>query len=80
MVRLTSISKNNNVIKCNIVPEDSKKKGALEVDIKTNEIVSYTLPTGYEDCISYGHHAKRRLIQILKGEKPMRDEYLVMWY
>lgn len=79
MVKLLNIKKNDNIIECDIMPEDSSKKGHLVVDISSEDILEYTLPADYEWCINHVHHAKRFLLR-LKTSNDIPDERLIMWY
>ncbi len=38
MVKLKNIVKNNNMIQCDIYPEDSKEKGFITVNVTTGEL------------------------------------------
>ena len=64
MVRLKNIEIDNNIISCEIFPEDSVQSGKLKVDINSQDIISYTLPAGFEWCKSHVHHAKNICSQI----------------
>ena len=50
----------------------------IEID---NNIISYTLPAGFEWCKSHVHHAKKYLLSNLKEilRTPIHDK-IVMWY
>mgnify|MGYP000845313669 FL=1 len=78
MVKLKNIAKNNNVISCDIFPEDSVTAGYVSVDINTEEM-QFDLPKGYEWCVAHAHHAKRCLLK-LSSESPLPNEQVVMWY
>lgn len=79
MVKLKNIVINGNTAKCDIYPEDSKDKGTLEVNLQTREIISYTLPMGYEWCKNHIEHAKCSLIEISES-KEIPDVKTVAWY
>lgn len=79
MVRLKSIEKNNNIIECDFIPEDSKESGHISVKIGTKEIESYNLPSGYEWCRNHVEHAKNALLEMVSKEE-ITTEKLVMWY
>ena len=79
MVKLKNIVINGNTAKCDIYPEDSPANGSLEVDLQTREIISYTLPVGYEWCKNHIEHAKRSLIEISES-KEIPDVKTVAWY
>lgn len=78
MVKLKNIVKNNNMIQCDIYPEDSKEKGFITVNVITGELESYVLPKEYEWCMNHLQHAKRALLDMVKADK-MQDEKVVMW-
>lgn len=79
MVRLKNIKRNNNIIECDIIPEDSAEYGHVAVNIDSAAVESFSLPENYETCISHVHHAKRALLKIAKDED-LPEEKLVMWY
>lgn len=79
MVRLKSIEKNNNIIECDLIPEDSKESGHVSVKIDTNEIDSFRLPIGYEWCRNHVEHAKNALLEMVKNNA-IPKEKLLMWY
>lgn len=81
MLRLKNIEIDNNIISCEIFPEDSVQSGKLKVDINSQDIISYTLPAGFEWCKSHVHHAKKYLLSNLKEilHTPIHDK-IVMWY
>lgn len=78
MVTLKNIEKNNNLIECDIIPEDSKESGHIAVKVDTNEIESFSLPNGYEWCINHIEHAKTALLEMVKNNN-IQKEKLVMW-
>lgn len=69
--------KNNNKIKCDIYPEDSKIAGWLIVDTNS-ERTEYELPSGYEWCKGHITHARKALIQMNASQK-LPKEKLIMW-
>ena len=79
MLKLKNIKRNNRVIECDIIPEDSKQKGNVVVDIASGNLREYSLPEGYEWCRNHVNHAQIELLK-LSREKNMPDEKLVMWY
>ena len=79
MVKLKNIKKNNALIECDILPEDSIERGHIIVDLKSEEIKEYVLPKNYEWCRNHINHAARKLIE-LNEMNPLPDEYLVMCY
>lgn len=79
MIRLKNIERKNDVIRCNIIPEDSSEAGTLTVSLEKEDIESYTLPNGYEDCTVHVRHACTALVDDVKNGK-LAKERLVMWY
>ncbi|MBQ8174441.1 MAG: hypothetical protein IJ009_03470 [Clostridia bacterium] len=80
MVKLKNIIIYGNIAKCDIYPEDSKENGSLEVNLQTKEIITYTLPVGYEWCENHITHAKNYLVDISKSNNGISTEKLIMWY
>ena len=78
MIRLKNIEKNNNIIQCDIIPEDSNELGHLSIDIDTKKIIEQCLPDNYEWCKKHIQHAKDTLMQMVMNEK-IEKEKLVMW-
>lgn len=79
MVRLKNLKMNDGIGECDIIPEDSENYGHITVDLNSEQIKNYSLPAGYEWCVSHVYHAARKLVTLLKnGEMP--KEYLLMWY
>lgn len=64
---------------CNIISEDSKEQGFLEVDLLHSKIINYELPPKYEWCTKHVSHAKRDLLEIATLDE-LPNEELVMWY
>ena len=80
MVKLKNIVINGNTAKCDIYPEDSLVNGSLDVNLQTKEIISYTLPVGYEWCENHIAHAKNYLVEVSKWNNGISREKLIMWY
>ena len=79
MIRLINIRKSNNVIECDFYPEDSLEVGSVKVDVITEQVVSFTLPLGYEYCRQHVNHAKINLIG-MKDQSEFQESILVKWY
>jgi hypothetical protein len=79
MVLLKNIKKDDNIIGCDIYPEDSISPGRVLVDISTGDVCEYTLPDGYEWCISHVQHARAVLLDI-SCQCEIPGEKMVMWY
>ena len=81
MIELKNIVIDENVVKCEIYPEDSKTSGYVEVDVLKNKIINYALPLGYEWCKNHLEHAKRYIVKNFKEIKmvPLSGKVL-MWY
>jgi hypothetical protein len=80
MVKLKNIVINGNAAKCNIYPEDSIKNSSLKVNLQTGEIISYTLPVGYEWYENHIAHANNYLVEVGKLNNEISTEKLIMWY
>lgn len=78
MIRLKNIKKNNSLIECDIIPEDSSQSGHIVVDVISEEIKEYSLPEGYKWCKNHVTHAKNKLIE-LSTKDNIPNEKLVMW-
>lgn len=77
MVNIKNIEKNNDIVKCEIYPEDSKEAGTLSVELST-EKYQYELPAGYEWCENHAAHAAREIVAMNRdGELP--KEKRIMW-
>ena len=82
MIKLKNIKKNNDIIECDIIPEDSQKAGHLSVSLQDDDpygTVSYKLPEGYEWCRNHVSHAVTGLIEMAKRSEFL-NEKLIMWY
>ena len=79
MVRLKNIERNNNIIECDIIPEDSVEYGHVTVNVISGDIESYRLPEGYENRINHVSFAKRALLE-MADDLEFPKEKLVMWY
>lgn len=78
MITLKNIKKSNDVIECEIIPEDSGETGYMIVRLDTKEIENVRLPKGYEWCRNHIGHAKTALLEISKYDD-IPKEKLVMW-
>lgn len=79
MIRLKNITRNGDTVTCDIIPEDSKERGTLTVDLLKEDIAAYTLPPGFEDCRVHVRHACTAIIEDVKADTLPRER-LVMWY
>ena len=82
MIRLKNIKKTDSHIKCDIIPEDSKAVGYLDIDLKSEDpykTANYSLPAGYEWCKNHVSHAIAELIKMGKG-KEIPKEKSIMWH
>lgn len=80
MIKLKNIVIEENVVKCDIFPEDSKKAGKIEFDLTNKKIINFILPTGYEWCKKHIQHAIDYLIEARKAKEKMPNEKLIMWH
>lgn len=78
MIALKNIRMSNNIIECDIIPEDSKEIGHIEVQIDTKDIKNFSLPKGYEWCLNHIEHAKTALLEMAKNNDTQKEK-LVMW-
>lgn len=79
MIKLKNIMIEENIAKCEIVPEDSKNAGRLEVDLVTKMITECSLPIGYEWCKNHVAHAKEYLLNVSKS-RDIPTNKMIMWY
>lgn len=79
MIKLDNITIKENIIMCDIYPEDSIKKGILKVDFTTKEILEYTLPENYEYCKNHISHAKNFLLEMIESGTILKTK-TIMWY
>ena len=80
MIRLKNIEKNNNILECDIFPEDSKIYGHIKVNLVSKEIDDYTLPKEYEWCRNHVVHAQKALLELAVSKEPLPKNKLIMWY
>ena len=80
MIKLKNIVIENEVVSCNIFPEDSEIPGTIKVDAHKGEIISFCLPDNYTWCKNHLEHAKEYLIKIHKLGKDAPKEKNIMWY
>ena len=80
MVKPKNIVIDCNTAKCDIYPEDSKDKGTVEVNLETRDMISYTLPVGYELCFKHVVTAYAFLIGISESGAEIPDERIIAWY
>lgn len=78
MIKLKNIVKDDNIISCDIFPEDSVSCGSLFYDIVENSVKSYELPAGYEWCKKHIVHAKNALREMVDSNQ-IQKEKLIMW-
>ena len=79
MVRLKNIKRNNNIIECDIIPEDSEEYGHVVVNIETADVESFRLPKNFEWCTNHVYFAKKALLKMV-DDNNLLEEKLVMWY
>ena len=79
MVRLKNIKRNNIIIECDIIPEDSVEYGHVAVNIVSGDVESYRLPKGYENRTNHVRYAKWALLEMADSSE-LPKEKLVMWY
>lgn len=80
MIKLRNIKKNNQIIECDILPENSEEYGHLVVDLaSSNKLVTYSLPTGYEWCVKHVYRALHKLVSLSKLND-IPTNAIVVWY
>lgn len=78
MVRLKNIVLKSGNVECDFLPEDSQEAGRLVVDIQRKEVMSFTIPDGYEWCENHVLHAVNYLCNISPSNMP--NEKCIMWH
>ena len=79
IIRLVNIKREGSRIACNIIPEDSKEQGFLEVDLLDSKIIDCELPPKYEWCTGHVTHAEIKLLEMATLDD-LPNERLIMWY
>ena len=78
MIKLKNIKKiSDNIIECNIIPEDSAEMGYMTVDIDKEEIVKCDLPRGYEWCSNHVAHARNALMKMVETDEILNEKNVV---
>ena len=77
MINLKNIRKVDGNILCDAFPEDCGVPVPLVLNVKNETVSPYTLPDGYEWCMSHIEHAKRFLLSV---SDKLPKEFLLMWY
>ena len=80
MIRSQNIKKNDGIIECDILPEDSKIPGKLRFDCSMKKIIKCILPNGYEYCESHIAHASAYLANIAENDEFIPEAKTIMWY
>ncbi len=78
MLKLKKITKNNNVISCELFPEDSEKAGFLHYDVKNDKVIEFAMPKGYEWCETYIAQALQFFRNAEKSKLP--NEKVLIWF
>lgn len=79
MIKLKNIVIETNIAKSDIIPEDCKTNGEIEIDLSESKITNFVLPVGYEWCKKHLEYAKEYLIEIAKSKKDIPIEKTIMW-
>ena len=79
MIRLTNIRVENDIINCDVFPEDSVKSGVIKIDVNNNT-VSAVLPEGYEWCKNHVNRAKEFLTKSYASNLELPKEKTIIWY
>jgi len=78
MIELKNIKKNEDMISCDVYPEDSTEAGSLLLDTSSGNY-EYKLPKGYEWCRNHISHAVRTLVALNGSGASLPREKMVMW-
>lgn len=79
MIKLKNIMIDENLVRCDIYPENSVMPGYVVVDYNTKELKEYKLPSGFEWCKNHVYHAMKKMIEVASEKKDLK-ECTVMWY
>ncbi len=79
MIKLKNIVIENNIVICDIFPEDSVENGTVKIDMH-NSFTSVVFPKGYEWCKNHIDHAKEYLINLYNSKSSIPNEKVIMWY
>ena len=78
MIKLKNIKKTSeNIIECNIIPEDSAEMGYMTVDIEKEEVIECNLPRGYEWCLNHVSHARNELMKMVETDNILNEKNVV---
>lgn len=78
MIKLKNIEKSENIVKCDIFPEDSVSGGMLIYDIAADSIKDFELPEGYEWCKNHLSHAVKAIRNMVETNT-IQNEKTIMW-
>ena len=83
MVIVKNIKKDNNIISCDYVPEDSEYVGHIVVNLESEDIIEHK-NSGFPGVLffkddAYALHAKTKLLEI-SDNKVFDEPVTVMWY
>ena len=79
MIKLRNIVIKNNIANSEIIPEDSKVSGNIEIDLSQNKIINFVLPHNYEWCKKHLEYAKDYLMELYKLKECIPKEKTIMW-
>lgn len=79
MIKLKHITKNKNIITCDVYVEDCKEAVPIALDVEGERLYEYSLPKEYEWCHSHINHAKYDLLK-MNRENKLVNEKTIMWY
>ncbi len=80
MIRLKNIRYLDDVIEADAYPEDCESAVRFVLHIDTEELEPYKLPEEYSYCSNYMIKAKWHLLNMVKNNKEIPKERLIMWY
>ncbi len=78
MLKLKNIVIENNIISCNITPEDSKSSGTMQYDVENDKVLMFSFPEGYEWCEPYIAQATQFFRNSDKSKLP--NEKVLIWF
>lgn len=80
MLELVNAKKTDKDFSAYYIPESSKEKGFIKMDLKGN-VLEKKLTSYDEDIAIYFAHARKAMRRCLeKGFSPYEKEWVVMWY
>ncbi|MEG1336558.1 MAG: hypothetical protein RSC99_09110 [Clostridiales bacterium] len=79
MIKLINIKRNDKFIEAEYLPENSKEKGYIKIELESGEVIESKRSPYEDEYYEHFSQAKRELKRLAK-EKELPKESLVMWY